>query len=140
MFRKNHGVQHYVLALLGKWDGNIDQGSVFGALLTDLSKDSDILKHDLFITKMQAHGFDTRALRLIKDNVSSRIQRIKVGKVRSSLKETKHGIPQDPIFGPMFFNIDLGDLFFIIKDMIESISSLQMITHFICQLNITATI
>ena len=140
MFQKNHGVQHYVHALLGKWDGNVDQGSVFGAPLTDLSKDFDIPKHDLFITKMQAHGFDTRALRLIKDYVSSRMQRIKVGKVRSSWKETKHGIPQGPIFGPMFFNIYLGDLFFIMKDMIESISSLQMITHFICQLNITATI
>lgn len=140
MFQKNHGVQHYVHALLGKWDGNVDQGSVFGAPLTDLSKDFDILKHDLFITKMRAHGFDTRALRLIKDYVSSRMQRIKVGKVRSSWKETKHGIPQGPIFGPMFFNIYLGDLFFIMKDMIESISSLQMITHFICQLNITATI
>lgn len=140
MFQKNHGVQYYVHALLGKWDGNVDQGSVFGAPLTDLSKDFDILKHDLFITKMQAHGFDTRALRLIKDYVSSRMQRIKVGKVRSSWKETKHGIPQGPIFGPMFFNIYLGDLFFIMKDMIESISSLQMITHFICQLNITATI
>ena len=40
-FRKGHSAQHALTSLLEKWHNNIDQGSMFGALLTDLSKAFD---------------------------------------------------------------------------------------------------
>ena len=36
-FRKGHSAQHALISLLEKWRYNVDQGRMFGALLTDLS-------------------------------------------------------------------------------------------------------
>lgn len=36
----------------------MNQGKVFGSLVTGLLKAFDCVKHDLFLTKLQAHGFD----------------------------------------------------------------------------------
>ena len=37
-FRKGHSAQQSLIVLLEKWKESVDQGHVFGALLTDLSK------------------------------------------------------------------------------------------------------
>ena len=44
-FRKGHGVQHCLIALLEKWLESIDQRLEFGILLADLSKAFDCLPH-----------------------------------------------------------------------------------------------
>ena len=60
-FRKRHAL----ISLLEKWRCNVDQGRVFGALLTDLSKAFDSLLHDIIIAKLNAYGFDMKALNFI---------------------------------------------------------------------------
>ena len=37
-FRKGHSEQHALISLLEKWRYNVDQGRMFGVLITDLSK------------------------------------------------------------------------------------------------------
>ena len=116
-FRKNHNAQHCLLALIKNWKCSVDNGKVFGSLLTDLSKAFDCLPHDFFIAKLQAYGFNNKALRLVKDYLSNRKQRTKIGQEYSSWNEIKFGVPQGSILGPIFFSIDLCDLFFIMKDV-----------------------
>ena len=86
---------------------------------TDLSKVFNCLPHDLFIAKMQAFGFYTRTLRLIKDSLIKVIFFESYAKkiFRIVCKEVKDGIPEVSPPGPMFFNINLCDLFFIMKDV-----------------------
>ena len=48
-FRKGHGAQHCLIALLEKWREKLDRELEFGILLTDFSKAFDCLPHNLFI-------------------------------------------------------------------------------------------
>ena len=50
-FRKGHNAQYCFLARLEKWCKSMDQGMLFGALLTDLSNAFDCLPHDLPISR-----------------------------------------------------------------------------------------
>ena len=77
-FRKGYSAQHYLLAMIEKWKKIVDDGGVFGALLTDLSKAFDCIPHDLIIAKLKAYSFHIDALKLIHDYLSNRKQRVKV--------------------------------------------------------------
>ena len=110
-FRKGHGAQHCLIALLEKWRESIDQGSEFGILLTDLSKAFDCLPHDVFIAKLFAYGFDDKALRFIYDYSRHRKQRNKIAESDSSWQEILYSVPQGSILGPLLFNADLCNLF-----------------------------
>ena len=69
-FRKDYSAQHCLLAMIEKWKTAVDNGGVFAALLTDLSKAFDCIPHDLIIAKLAAYGFDTNALKLIHIELS----------------------------------------------------------------------
>ena len=83
-FRKGYSAQHCLMSLIEKWKESVDSGGAFGALLTDLSKAFDCLPHDLLIAKLNAYGFDKKALKLIHSYLSSRKQSLKVNDSNSS--------------------------------------------------------
>ena len=77
-FRKGHSAQHSLIVFLEKWKESVEQGHVFGALLTDLSKVFECLPHSLLIAKLNAYGFDNKAARFVYDYLTSRKQRTKI--------------------------------------------------------------
>ena len=77
-FRKGCSAQQCLLAMIEKWKKTVDNGGIFGALLTDLSKAFYCIPHDLIIAKLEAYSFHIDALKLIHDYLSNRKQRVKV--------------------------------------------------------------
>ena len=97
------------------WKLSVDHGKAFRALLTDLSKAFDYLPHSLFIAKLKDYGFDNNSFNLVNDYLLHRFQRTKIGNEYSFWKEIISSVSQASILGPLFFNIHLCDLFFIIE-------------------------
>ena len=95
----------------------MDNGNVFGALLTDLSKAFDCLPHDFIITKLNSCGFSLIALNLIHNYLTKRKQRTKINHSYSSWEDILFEMPQGSILGQILFNISLSDLFLIVDDI-----------------------
>ena len=95
----------------------VDCGGVLGALLTDLSKDFDCIRHDLIIGKLEAYRLQTEALNLVYDYLSNRKQRGKINETFSCWKSIEDGLPQGSILGPLLFNIYLCDPFYFLEDL-----------------------
>ena len=116
-FGKGHSTEQCLVAMLEAWKLAIDDKGYAGAILTDLSKAFDCLKHHLLIAKLDAYGFNQDALKFIRSYLKNRKQRTKVGSAYSKWQEIKHGVPQGSILGPLLFNIFLNDIFYFIKDI-----------------------
>ena len=98
--------------MIEKWKESLDNGGVFGTLMTDPSKAFDCLHHGLLIAKLGAYGVDVKSFKLIQKYLSNRKQRIKVGNAYSSWKRILYGVPQGSILGSLIFNIFLCDLLY----------------------------
>ena len=77
-FRKGISTQHSLIAMIEQWRKTLDDGGACGALLTDLSKAFDCMKHDLLIAKLHAYGFSAQSLKLINSCLSGRKHRTKI--------------------------------------------------------------
>ena len=77
-FRKGYNVQHAFVRMLEKWKASLDRGENVDAILMDLSKAFDCIKHDLLIAKLDAYGFSHEALCLVNSYLENRHQRVKI--------------------------------------------------------------
>ena len=108
-FRKAHSAHYSIIVVLEKWKESVDQGHVFRALLTDLSKAFDCLPHNLLIAKLNAYGFHNKAVRFVYDYLTSRKQITKISDTYSSWQEILSGVGKvqylDHYYSPLTYAI-----------------------------------
>ena len=67
----------------------------------DLSMSFDCLPFDLLIEKLATHGTNLSSLRLIKNYLSNRFHKVKIGSDSSEWLKIVLGVPQGSILGPL---------------------------------------
>ena len=72
-------------------------------ILMDLSKAFDCMPHDLLIAKLNSNY------------LSDRKQIVKVNSTYSDWLQTKTGVPQGSVLGPLLFNTFLNDFIYIVE-------------------------
>ena len=105
--RKGFSVVNCLFLILEKWRESLDQGGVYGALLTNLY----CLPHELIIAKLCAYRVDMPSLKLINSYLSKRRPRIIINDAYSLCSEIIFRLPKGFILGPLLFNIFICDLF-----------------------------
>ena len=110
-FRQGYNTQHCLMVMVDKWKEALDRCGLGGALLTDLSKAFDCIKHDLLIAKLAAYGFDPQSLSFIFSYLHERKQRTKIHNSYSPYTHITCGIPRGSILVPLLFNINICNMF-----------------------------
>ena len=77
-FHQGYNTEHCLLMMVEKWKEALDEDGLGGALLTDLSKAFDCIKHDLLIVKLAAYGLDLHSLSFVFNYLDERKQKTKV--------------------------------------------------------------
>ena len=104
-FRPGHSTED-VLALLSDTVLQArDNGSVVATCLLDMSKAFDKVKHATFVQDLFSIGISGTALKWLRDYLSGRHQRVRMGSRLGRTVPCICGVPQGSVLGPMLFSI-----------------------------------
>ena len=109
-YRKGHSCETTLLRLTEDWKLAIDRKELVCILSTDRSKAFDTPSHSLTLTKLEAYGFESSTLDLMRSFFNNRQNRVRLGNTESNWFQMSRGCPQGSSFGLLLWNSFQNDL------------------------------
>ena len=115
-YRKQHSCETTLLMLIEDWRSAVDRKELVTILSADMSKAFNSLSYSLTLKKLDAYGFNSSSLELIRSFFDSRLNRVKINGHTSEWRIMERGCPQGSSFGPLLWNMFQNDMAFHIPD------------------------